>query len=456
MGNGLAYFILIIWPFLAILFYKKYSVQKATILVLLGGFLFLPVKTAINIPMVPAFTKYSIATLSCLIGCVFIARKSIGFFNNNGVMKFLVLLLVISPFLTVMTNKESILIGQRYLPGLTNYDALSVFINELLFVLPFFIGRKFFGEYKSQLLLFKMVVVAGLVYSLIILVEARLSPQIHSWIYGYFPHDEFSQQKRFGGFRPVGFIGHGLEVAFFIASALICSVALMLNKVSIKPFNNKISSGYLLFILFLCKTVGAFVYAAFSVLVTAFLSPKKVQYIAIVLATIAFTYPILQIIELFPDKQLVNIAREFDDERAGSIEFRFDNEEILLEKAYEKILLGWGTWGRNRVYNQEGQDISVTDGTWIIQLGQFGFIGFIYYFGIMFLTVMIAKKAFIKTDSNNEKRLLAVHTLLVAIIMVDQLPNSSLVPWYWFLIGALAGRAENMIRQTSTKPVVLN
>ena len=36
-----------------------------------------------------------------------------------------------------------------------------------------------------------------------------------------------------------------------------------------------------------------------------------------------------------------------------------------------------GAVGRERVYDQYGKDISITDGRWIITLGQFGAISFI-------------------------------------------------------------------------------
>ena len=68
------------------------------------------------------------------------------------------------------------------------------------------------------------LVVAGLIYSLPMLFEVRMSPQLHTWIYGYFPHS-FGQQMRDGGFRPVVFIGHGLGVAFFVMTTVVAAAA---------------------------------------------------------------------------------------------------------------------------------------------------------------------------------------------------------------------------------------
>ena len=72
------------------------------------------------------------------------------------------------------------------------------------------------------------------------------------------------------------------------------------------------------------------------------------------------------------------------DDRARSLEFRFINEDRLLGRASERPLAGWGRFGRNRVYDEEGgYDVSVTDGRWIIVLGQFGILGFIAEFGLL-------------------------------------------------------------------------
>ena len=70
-----------------------------------------------------------------------------------------------------------------------------------------------------------------------------------------------------------------------------------------------------------------------------------------------------------------------------SLEFRFYHEGLLLEHAKDKILFGWGGWGRSTFYN------SVTDGTWIIILGSSGILGFLAYFGLALLSCLRAMKA---------------------------------------------------------------
>jgi hypothetical protein len=85
--------------------------------------------------------------------------------------------------------------------------------------------------------------------------------------------------------------------------------------------------------------------------------------------------------DLFPTKSVVAAADYVSYDRAFSIDFRFENEDRLLAKASERPIFGWGGWGRNRVYDAEtSSDVSVTDGAWIIELGQFGLTGFLSLF----------------------------------------------------------------------------
>ena len=140
---------------------------------------------------------------------------------------------------------------------------------------------------------------------------------------------------------------------------------------------------------------------------------------------------------------MVEMAQSIDEDRAGSLRFRFDNEDKLVGSRLAAFSFGWGRFGRNRVYDEEsGRDLSVTDGRWIITMGQFGFIGFLAEFGLLALPIFRAISALKFAETAEEQLFLAALALIVAINIVDLLPNSSLSPWTWLLAGALLGRAE--------------
>ena len=119
----------------------------------------------------------------------------------------------------------------------------------------------------------RVLVVAGLFYSLPMLFEVRMSPQLHTWIYGYFPHS-FLQQMRDGGFRPVVFIGHGLGVAFFAMTTVVAAAALWRTRARVFRLPAGAITAYLGVVLLLCKSLGSLVYAAVAVPLVRFASPR--------------------------------------------------------------------------------------------------------------------------------------------------------------------------------------
>lgn len=446
MGNEIAYAALAIWPIIAIRLYQTKTVQVATLWTILGGFMFLPVRTEVDLPLIPPLGKDSIPVLSALLGCWFVKKRSIRFFANRGLLKSLVFLFFAIPFITTELNSDRVFVSGWVLPGLTHHDALSLLLRQFLFIAPFFIGRRFFRTYEDQFTMFKVLVIAGLFYSLLMLFEIRMSPQLHKWIYGYFPHS-FGQQRRFDGFRPMVFMGHGLWVSFFTVVVLSSSMVLWKNKAKISRFSPAIVSYYLIIVLVLCKSIASILYGALAFIVIKN-SPKIQLRFAAILVILALLYPTMSILKIFPHQKIVEIAFSFDASRAQSIEFRFENEEALLEHARKRFFFGWGGWGRNRVYNEDtGVDETVTDGRWIITFGQLGWLGFIAEFGLLSMVVFLANIASKLIKSKKELALLAAHAFLVGLIMIDQLPNATLEPWLWLLAGILLGRSESIITQ---------
>lgn len=452
MGNWFAYAAIIVWPIIAIWFFRTKPVNKAILWTILGGHMFLPVKTAIDFPMIPPFDKASVPALAAFIGCRFVAHKRITFFGRNKWVRWLLIFYILTPFITAELNAEAINTGAKILPGMTHYDALSAVVQQFILFLPYFMGRQFFRSYDNQLLIFKTLAMAGLWYSALMLFEVRMSPQLHTWIYGYFPH-EFGQQMRYGGFRPVVFMGHGLLVALFAAVTLISATVLWQLKSKIYQFSSANVSYYFLVVLLLCKSAASMMYGFSALVLIKFTKIKTQLRIAAILVFIALLYPTMSIMNIFPHQALVQNVEAIDAERAHSMKFRFDNEHDLLEHGRKKFFFGWGSWGRNRLYDEEsGKDLSTTDGRWIVTFGQFGWLGFISEFGLLTLPVFQAIRAARLAKSKQELIVLTAHTLLVSLVIIDQLPNGSLAPWLWLLISALLGRSEEILAANKMRP----
>jgi hypothetical protein len=314
---------------------------------------------------------------------------------------------------------------------------------QFILFLPFIIARQIFKTREDHLLLFNLLIKAGLIYSLFILLEIRISPQLHAMVYGFFPHD-FAQQVRDGGYRAVVFMGHGLQVAIILMTSVLAAALFWKLKLrSIKRFSAIFVLAYLFLVQFLQKSSAAFIFATASILMINFSPPKLTTLIVKITLFIGLLYPILSLFNLFPHQYLIDLAGGEGSERASSLSFRFTNEDILLRHAADQLFFGWGGWGRNRVYAEDaGNEYGITDGMWIIVLGTYGLAGFISQFGLLTQPAFKALKLIKTLTSDIDIRLLLAHCLLLAFVLIDQLPNASLGGWTWLLCGALLGRCE--------------
>jgi hypothetical protein len=439
--NLFAYIALLSWPLIALCLFQVRPVGQALLWTILGAHLLLPVGASIKLEMIPVFDKASIASLSALLGCLVAGRK-LRLFNGFRAPEILILMSLVSPFITSELNADPLRIGAAWRPGVDHYDALSAMVAQFIFFVPFILGRQILRDAADHREVLRVLVIGGLLYSLPMLFEVRMSPQLHTWIYGYFPHS-FAQQVRGGGFRPVVFIGHGLGVAFFAMTTVLAAAALWRAGVRIFNCSAAAITGYLTVALLLCKSLGPFVYGAVAAPLVQLASPRLQLRMAVGLVLIALLYPTLRAADMFPTTMLVEMAASVSDDRAGSLKFRFDQEQPLLDHAWQRFMFGWGRFGRSRVYDEaSGKDMSVTDGRWIITMGQFGFFGFLAEFGLLALPIFRVASSLKYAETIHDRIFLAALSLILAINVVDLLPNAGLTPFTWLLAGTLLGQAE--------------
>ena len=436
MPNLIAYISLIVWPLVMLFLLNRFGTAKGILLSLLIAYLILPAGFDIDFPLVPELNKYTLTSLVLLIYLIF-TNQPTGYKELRGWHKLVFFALIMSPFLTSITNQES----YHRIDGLSLYDGLSQSGIGFLGFLPFLLGLAYFNTPERQIMLLRFVAIAAVIYSLLVLYEIRMSPQLHALIYGYFPHS-FLQQYRDGGFRAVVFMGHGLVVAMFLVVGFASIFALHKAKIRAWRVDNRLLLFLLFVTIFLQKSFGAMAYSLIALLMLIFFSPRKVHLVSICIATIFFTYPVTSSMGIFPHQQLVETAESLSSERAQSLSFRFEQEDVLLQHALKKPAFGWGSWGRNRVYDPEtGADLSVTDGYWVIVLGTGGWLGFITLFYFVLMAIYLAYKNQKYLHERREQYLLAAHSLIVALILINQMPNASLHPLYWLIIGSLFSRA---------------
>lgn len=445
---------LLLWPIVSVVVFSTVRpFSRALIWSVLLAQLLLPAGTSFKLQMLPQIDKASVSNFCAFLCCLIFAETSRRPPFRIGLIEVLVAIYVTAPFVTAVLNPDNIIIGGSFLPGVGLYDGASAAQGALIALIPFLLGRRYLRSAEDSQRILVCLVLAGLAYSIPMLFEIRFSPQLHYWVYGYYP-GEFVQTMRGEGFRPMVFTGHGLAAAFFMMSACLAAAALLRNRLSILPIPPVAQFVYLEIILVLCKSLGSLVYGIVGPVLIMFCRPKTQIAFACVLTGIALAYPVLRTSELFPTTTVLNVAEVASRERMESLKFRFDNEDRLLKRAMERPLFGWGRFGRSRVYDPEsGKDISVTDGRWIIDIGQSGLVGFGAEFGLLAAAVFAAWRAFRKLRDPRLQICFSTLSLIVGFNNIDLLPNAGLIPWMWLLTGSLLGQAESLLRKRQSRPV---
>lgn len=449
MPNPLAYLMLAVWPLVTIALFRRLPAERALIASLMVGYLFLPEPpAAFDLPLMPPLNKHNIPALTAFAFCLwkFGPRGPEGttLLPQSGLARLLLGAFILTPVLTALGNAEPVFWGRIGLPGLGAKDGLALIVQQFLLILPFLLARQYLTSGGAQRYFLLALIVTGLVYSLLMLIEMRLSPQLNNWIYGYYQH-LFGQSIRAGGYRPVVFLYHGLWVAFFIFTSAVAAFALW--RLDARMHNVKVIGAalYLTAILVLSKSLGALIFAVGLIPMVLFLTRQMQIKVAIVIGVLAIGYPIMKGAHLIPEDRILAAAASIDPERANSLEFRFDNENTLLDRAYEKPVFGWGSWGRNHILDPvTGIILTVTDGRWIIVIGIYGWVGFLAEFGLLVLPLLLLWREASAANEDDISPFIAPLSLLLAINIFDMIPNATLTPLTWLLAGALTGYAEQL------------
>lgn len=442
IANALAYFMLVIWPVVAWIFFTKMGAARGLIWTVLGAYMLLPPVIAINLPMVPDFDKYAIANLAAAAAVVFLLKERFSLWPSGWIAQGLILLYILSPFATVLRNGDIMFFTQSSVQAMRIYDSLAVVANQFITLLPFFMARKYLASPDAMRMIVVALVSAGLIYSVPMLIEARLSPQLNLMLYGFFQHD-FSQTIRFGGFRPFVFMPHGLWVAFFAMMCLVSAVALMRVGPGALRVRYVFVVLYLTVILLFCRSAGPVIYALILVPLVIVV-PRRLQVlVALAMVMIVITYPLLRGLHLIPIDRIMEFASGLNEERGQSLAFRINNEELLLDRAQERPWFGWGGYGRNLLHDAfTGQINVIADGGWIITLGTFGWAGYVAEFGLLVLPVVLIAREAMSMPSRDLSPFAVTVVLLLAVNLVDMLPNDTLIPFTWLMAGAVLGHAE--------------
>ena len=443
MPNAFAYLVLLSFPLFAVVLFRLLPLHRALIWTILLGHLFLPSGTSFKIPMLPAIDRALVPAVSALILCALMAPRQrpapdLAARSGRQVIFVLVGLVLLTPFLTVLQNMSPVIDGRVHLPGLRLYDAFSMISQIVINLIPVWLGLRYLNTRAAHRALLEAFVLTGVIYTFPALLEIRISPQLHNWVYGFFPHD-FVQHIRDGGFRPVVFLNHGLMVGIYFCISIVSALVLFreARREGGRAWTWLLAAVWLTGVLYLSKSLGALAIALMLGSVVLLFGRRLQIGVAVLVACIVMLYPMLRGSGLIPTETVYNIALSISEDRAASLKFRFDNEEALLAHANEKPIAGWGSWGRNALYDPDtGRMTSVTDGIWVFFIGVFGWVGYIGRFGLLTAPILFFA---LRARQFGPSMITPGLMVVLSATLIDLLPNAGLVNYVWLMAGAIAG-----------------
>jgi hypothetical protein len=392
----------------------------------LVGWLFLP-QAGYPIGGLPDYTRMTAVNAGMLL-CILLKDPKGLFTIRPRIWDLPMLVWCLCPLPTSLTN------------GLGAYDGFSGVLEVLLtWGVPYWIGRAYFSNWQSMRLLAIVVFVGGLIYMPLCLWETRMSPQLHRTLYG-FHATPFHTVWRLGGYRPMMFLQHGIAVGLWMCTTAVTGFWLWRSGSVRRVMNVSMTwlAPSLMITAVLCRSMNAL---ALSVLgLGALLAARllRVRLALLALFLLPALYVTLRASRLWYPDSLVRIAERIDPERSKSLQGRLKQEEVLLDKAWRRPLFGWGSWGRNRMYDDVGESVTATDSQWIIVFGQQGLVGLISL-GLCFAVPAILLWWRLKLDDWWSPRAAPAAVLAVCLTMYacDRLMNAMPNPIYHVMMGAV-------------------
>jgi O-antigen ligase len=425
--NTTVYIALYGWIPVVLLLFALLGPRRAVIVSFLLAWLFLPM-ASITLVGVPNLTKSSVTVFAVMLG--------ITLFDGGRLMRFRLRVIDVPMVVWTLVPMASAVTA-----GYSVYDGASAVMDQAItWAGPYFIGRLYMDSLDALHDLALAVFIGGLLYAPLCLYEIRMSPQLHTMVYGYHQH-VFAQSKRYEGWRPVVFMQHGLAVGMWMTLATLMGLWLWQTKAvrAVRSVPMALLAPALLAVTILCKSVGALVLLAMGVAALTAGKWMRSARPAVLLLMIAPAYLVARIVLGWGAEEVIAVTRDFDTERAASLEIRIGNEDRLLGRILQRPLFGWGPWGDFRHLDDEDARV-ITDSLWIIAFGRFGALGLTAMTAAMLLPVVMFMH---RTRLRNwHDPLLAPASGIVVVVvlfMIDGLFNAMLNPICLLGLGGVAG-----------------
>jgi hypothetical protein len=407
---------------------------KGVLAAVIIGWLFLSPLIGIDLPGLPRFNKDAAVAYAIVLGMLMVEGKAIAAFRPK-LLDIPMLVWIIVPFFSSITN------------GLGVTDGLSeIYLRLMSWGIPYFAGRVLIRSPRDVRDAAIWIVLSGLIAVPFALWEIRMSPHLHDTVYG-FPVARFHMAIRLGGYRPMLFMRHGLEVGLWMATASAAGLWLLLaGRGTVRLLGYKINSFSL--VLFattiLCRSLGSLILLFGTTAAALFVRSTGLRLVFIALLLTPSVYLSVRLTNIVQAEQLSSIIAIYNPDRAFSFESRLNQEEFISDHALKRPVFGWGGHNRYRPTN-EFDETTPVDSLTMITLGKNGVIGLVTLLAMNLIPPLLIV---LKLPGKELARPFWAPTIAillgVTIYSMDALFNAFATPVHIVGLGALAAVATQV------------
>lgn len=441
-----AIFVLIVWVPITIGLFTVVPPRKAAVASLIGAWLILPPLT-IPLPGIPDYSKFTATTFGILLGTLLFDVPRLLAFRPRW-FDAPMLVWCTCPFASSISNGDGV------------YDGISQCLTHIfMWGFPYVIGRLYFGDLEGLRELSLGMITGGVAYILPCLWEIKMSPQLMRQVYGL----SGWMGMRLGGYRPRVFLSNGLELGTWMSAASLAAWWIWrsgsLKRMAGLPFGTVVLPSLLVTNL-LCKSSGALILFMGGVITLWGSVRFKTRTLLLGVMLLTPLYYTVRIGGLWSGETLLDIIEAgLGKDRAWSLEFRLRNENLMIERARERPVLGWGGWGR--ALNIDSEQLMaagvlrkvVPDGLWIIAYGNMGAVGLAAVTLVILLPPLLFLARYSVTDWLDPRIApAAMFSVLLSIYMIDCLANAMVNLIYVVAIGGLVAAVPDRSRYGIGKP----
>jgi len=444
------------WPALTVAFFRTMPVRKAVLCSVIGGVLFLPM-ASYDIPGFIGYNKGVAIAFGIVLAAVLKLDSPRARFRVAAPDLPMLLWCFVAPLATSLSN------------GLGLYDGVSTMLTHALsWGVMYWAGRVYFSEVSSSRQLCRAIIVGGLLYVPLCLFEVRMSPQLSNIFYGFFPHS-FAQHYRYGSYRPIVFMQHGLMVALWMAECSVVAFWMWRSRQVDRLM--RIPMALVVFALYattvLCKSANGWVFLALGTVAYYTFRRSRSAWLLRALVIVLPVYMIVRVTGLVSMEQILQVAqRVFDDERVQSLSIRLLQEDYFNAHAQSRMVFGWGGWGRGWPVDPVTGDrmITMVASFFVITFSAYGLFGLTSLFAALLagpLTVLRAQARVREVcDSRGRESYsfdLVLLSMVVIVFALDSLMNALGNPVYVMVTGALVslGRRVREAEWPADEPLAI-